>query len=129
MDMEHRTFRHLGREWEAAILHPAGGAAPVRFRHAADDNPRTYEGRIDREEIEEADGDDGRELALRRSLEGALVLDALAGRSEGLTAEEVAERAGMPVDDTRDRLHMLDEVQPVLGVLGPRRYRLASLES
>jgi hypothetical protein len=126
--MEHRTFRHLGRDWEAAILGPSGAGAPVRFRHAAGDNPRTYEGRIDREEIEDADGDDDRELALRRSLESALVLDALAGHSDGLTAEEVAERAGMPVDDTRDRLHLLDEVQPVMNVLGPRRYRLASPE-
>ncbi len=122
--MEHRTFYHLGRDWEAAILASAGDATPVRFRHAADDDSRTYDARVDREELEDAD-DDGRELALRRSLESALVVDALTGQDGGLTPEEVAERTGMPIEDTRDRLHKLEAVEPVLDPLGPRRFRLS----
>lgn len=122
--MEHCTFYHLGRTWEAAILASHDEATPVRFRHAADDGTRTYDARIDREEIEESDTN-GRELALRRSLESALVVDVLAGLDDGLTAEEVAERTGMPIDDARDRLHKLEAVEPVLDPLGPRRFRLA----
>lgn len=122
--MEYQTFHHLGRDWEAAILGPAGDAAPVRFRAAGDSDRRTYEARIDREELEDSD-DDGIELALRRALESALVLRALSGWHDGLTLEEVAERAGMPPDAVEDRLHVLDAVQPVLTPTGVRRYRLA----
>lgn len=121
--MEHLTFYHLGRAWEATILASSGHATPVRFRHAADDDVHTYDARIDREELEESD-DDGRELALRRSLESALVVDALRG-CNGLTADEVAERTGMPIDDARGRLHKLDSVEPLLDPIGPRRFRLS----
>lgn len=122
--MEHHTFHHLGRDWEAAILAATGDEAPVRFRAARDTDPRTYESRVAVEELDGSD-QDGRDLALRRSLESALVIRALTGRDEGLTAEEVAERAGMPVDATEDRLHKLDVVEPVLDPGAPRRYRLA----
>jgi hypothetical protein len=122
--MEYQTFQHLGREWEAAILGPAGEAAPVRFRSAHDNDRRTYEARIDREELEDAD-DGERELALRRALESALVVRSLSGWDDGLTLEEVAERTGMPRDAAEDRLHKLDSVQPVLTPTGIRRYRLA----
>lgn len=122
--MEHHTFHHLGRDWEAAILAATGEEAAVRFRTARDTDPRTYESRVAVEELD-GSGQDGRDLALRRSLEAALVIRALAGRDEGLTAEEVAERAGMPVDATEDRLHKLDVVEPVLDPGAPRRYRLA----
>lgn len=123
--MEHRTFYHLGRAWEATILASHDDATPVRFRHAADDDAHTYDARIDREELEESD-DDGRELALRRSLESVLVVDALTGQNGGLTADEVAERTGMPIDDARDRLHKLDSVEPLLDPIGPRRFRLST---
>lgn len=122
--MEHHTFHHLGRDWEAAILAATGDEAPVRFRRARDTDPRTYESRVAVEELDGSDGD-GRDLALRRSLEAALVIRALAGRDEGLTAEEVAERVGMPVDAAQDRLHKLDTVEPLLDPIAPRRYRLA----
>jgi hypothetical protein len=122
--MEYQTFHHLGRDWEAAILGPAGDAAPVRFRSATDNDRRTYEARIDREELEDADNG-ARELALRRALESALVLRALSGWDDGLTLEEVADRAGMPPDAVEDRLHKLDVVQPVLTPTGVRRYRLS----
>jgi hypothetical protein len=122
--MEHHTFHHLGRDWEAAILAATGDEAPVRFRTARDTDRRTYESHVAIEELDGSD-QDGRDLALRRSLEAALVIRALTGRDEGLTAEEVAELAGMPVDATEDRLHKLDAVEPVLDPLAPRRYRLA----
>jgi len=122
--MKHRTFYHLGRAWEAAILASDDDATPVRFRHAADDDTHTYDARIDREELEVSD-EDGQELALRRSLESALVVDALAGSHQGLTPEEVAERTGMPIDDARDRLHKLDSVEPMLDPIGPKRFRLS----
>jgi hypothetical protein len=122
--MEHHTFHHLGRDWEAAILAASGDEAPVRFRPAYDSGPRTYESRVAREELDASDAN-GRDLALRRSLESALVTEALAGRPAGLTAEEVAERAGMPVEAAQDRLHKLEVVEPVPDPLGPRRYRLS----
>lgn len=122
--MEHHTFRHLGRDWEAAILAATGDEAAVRFRPAFDSDPHTYEGRIAVEELDESD-DNGRDLALRRSLESALVIEALAGRHGGLTAEEVADRTGMPVDATEDRLHKLEDVEPVPDPIGPRRYRIS----
>lgn len=120
--MEHHIFHHLGRDWEAVVLASAGDTAAVRFRHVEDDDRRTYEGEVSREELEE-DGQDP-ELALRRALESSLVLRALS-RAEALTAEEVAERAGMPVEATVDRLRKLDKVEPVLDPLGPRRYRVS----
>jgi hypothetical protein len=122
--MEYQNFHHLGREWEAAILGPTDEAAPVRFRSASDSDRRTYEARIDREELEDADNGE-RELALRRALESALVLRTLSGWDDGLTLEEVAERTGMPRDAAEDRLHKLDSVQPVLTPTGVRRYRLS----
>jgi hypothetical protein len=122
--MEHHIFRHLGREWEAAILAATGDEAPVRFRSALDTDPHTYEGRIAVEELDGPD-DGGRDLALRRSLESALVTEALAGRHGGLTAEEVADRTGMPVEATEDRLHKLEVVEPVPDPTGPRRYRIS----
>jgi hypothetical protein len=122
--MEYQNFHHLGREWEAAILRPAGDAAPVRFRSATDSERRTYEARIHRDELEDAD-DGERELALRRALESALVLRALSGWDDGLTLEEVAERTGMPRDAAEDRLHKLDSVQPLLTPSGIRRYRVS----
>jgi hypothetical protein len=122
--MEYQNFHHLGREWEAAILEPADDVAPVRFRAATDTDRRTYEARIDREELEDA-GDGERELALRRGLESALVLRALSGWDDGLTLEEIADRAGMPREAAEDRLHKLESVQPFLSPTGVRRYRLS----
>lgn len=122
--MEYQTFHHLGREWEAAILGPADDAAPVRFRSASDTDRRTYEARIDREELEDADNGE-RELALRRALESALVVRTLSGWDDGLTLEEVADRTGMPADAAEDRLHKLESVQPFLTPTGIRRYRLS----
>lgn len=122
--MEYQTFHHLGRDWEAVILGPADDAAPIRFRSANDNDRRTYEGRVDREELEEV-SDGERELALRRALESALVLRALTGWADGLTVEEVAERAGMPVEAAEDRLHKLESVHPVLTPTGTRRYRVS----
>jgi hypothetical protein len=82
---------------------------------------KTYEARIDREELE----DDERErmLALRRGLESALVLDVLAAHRAGLTAEEVGRMIGMPGEAAEARLELLDEVQPLVRSRGPRRYR------
>lgn len=119
--MNHHTFHHLGRDWEAAILASRDETAPVRFRHADDDDPRTYEGSLEPEDLD-PNGQD-RELALRNALEACLVLDALAGQ-EGLTAQEVADRAGMPLEATEDRLRALDGVEPVLHPLGTRRWRI-----
>jgi hypothetical protein len=123
--MEHHTFHHLGREWEAVILGPVGDAAEVRFRTDTDADRRTYHARVEPEELEEVNGGE-RELALRRALEAALVIRALSGWDNGLTVEEVAERAGMPPDAAADRLHMLDQVQPLLTPTGIRRYRLTN---
>lgn len=122
--MEHHIFHHLGREWEAAILGPGGDQAAIRFRDADHEDRRTYEARVDAEELEDLDAG-GRELALRRALESAMVVRALSGWDEGLTVEEVAERTGMPPDAAEDRLHKLEEVQPFLTPSGIRRYRLA----
>jgi hypothetical protein len=122
--MEHHTFRHLGRDWEAAILAATADEAAVRFRAASDTDPHTYEGRIAVEELDGSD-DSGKDLALRRSLESALVIEALVGRRAGLTPEEVADRTGMPVDATEDRLHKLEAVEPVPDPSGPRRYRIS----
>jgi hypothetical protein len=125
--MRHHNFHHLGREWEAVILGPAEDAAPVRFRSADDSDRRTYESTIDREEMDESDGQT-EELALRRALESALVLRALSGWDDGLTLEEVAERTGMPADAAADRMNKLDAVQPLLTPSGVRRYRLADMD-
>jgi hypothetical protein len=120
--MERVTFRHLGREWEATIPQTTADPLPVRFRDADDRIPTTREALLAREELDPAEPAD-RELALRRGLESALVLDALAGATHGLTAEDVAERTGMPVEAAEDRMHVLDSVQLVPGVLGTRRFR------
>ncbi len=126
--MEHHEFHHLGRDWEAVILAPKGDEAQVRFRSADDSDSRTYEGSIDCEELEDADAA-GKELALRRGLESALVLRVLSGRADGLTLEDVAERTGMPPEAAADRMHALDSVQPVVSPTGTRRYRLAGSDT
>jgi hypothetical protein len=124
--MQYHTFHHLGQDWEAAILPVRDHVAAVRFRDADDRGSRRYEGRIDADELEDV-GEAGRDLALRRALESALVLSALEGQDRGLTADEVAERTGIPPEATQDRLHALDSVQPVPVDVGPRRYRVVSL--
>lgn len=119
--MRRETFRHLDREWEAAIPDADGERLWVRLRREDDGDPRTYEAELSRAEVE----DDGIELrlALRRALESVLVLDALEGHDVGLTAEEVGRMTGMPRGAAQDRLEILEEVRPVLGTDGPRRYR------
>lgn len=120
--MERETFRHLDREWEAAIADAPGGSRVVRFRSSEPRDEKTYEASIDGGELGGEEASD-RELALRRGLESALVLDALAGHESGLTAQEVADMTGLPAEAAEDRLEVLDSVQPVLDVHGPRRYR------
>jgi hypothetical protein len=120
--MQRQTFRHLGREWEAVVPQADADPLPVRFRDSEGRAPETYEARVAREELEGV-GPGERELALRRGLESALVLDALARAERGLTAEEVADRVGMPVEAAVDRLHVLETVQPVPETGGPTRYR------
>lgn len=125
--MRYQTFHHLGQDWEAAILAAKEDVAVVRFRDAEDRDSRTYEGSVDAEELEDAD-EPGRELALRRALESALVLDTLSGHDRGLTTDEVAERTGIPPEAARDRLHALDSVQPIPVDVGAQRYRLVSVD-
>ena len=120
--MRRETFHHLDREWEATIPDAPRGGTPVRFRNADPHDDAMYESLIDQEELDDQDGAE-RDLALRRGLEAALVLDALAGHDAGLTAEEVARMTGMPTEAAADRLDVLDEVQPLLEASGPRRYR------
>lgn len=119
--MDRVTFRHLGREWEAAIPEAEADPLPVRFSGPEEGEP-THESRIAREELDPADPAE-RELALRRGLESALVLEALAGAEDGLTVEQVADRTGMPAEAAQDRLDVLDSVQPIPGTMGTRRYR------
>lgn len=123
--MQRETIHHLDREWEAVIPDAPGDRKPVRFRSAETDDDKTYEARIDREELEE--GSD-QTLALRRGLESALVLDVLAGHEAGLTAEEIARMTGMPTEAAQDRLDVLERVQPVLDTSGPRRYRTIEMD-
>ncbi|MFW6330586.1 MAG: hypothetical protein ACOC3J_02555 [Gemmatimonadota bacterium] len=118
--MEHHTFRHLSREWEATIIDAADDRCPVRFRDADATDPETYEARVDREELKREE--DARDLALRRGLESALVLNALAGEEDGLTPEEIAHRTGMPVEAAADRIEVLESVQPVPDPDGASRY-------
>jgi hypothetical protein len=119
--MQLEKLRHLDRDWEATIPDAPGVSILVRFRSGDVRDTKTYEARIDREELE----DDERErmLALRRGLESALVLDVLAAHRAGLTAEEVGRKIGMPGDAAEARLELLDEVQPLVRTRGPRRYR------
>lgn len=125
--MDRMNFHHLGRDWEAAIPETPGDDRPVRFRNADPKDDRTYEATVAAEELDGETGSD-RELALRRALEAALVLDALGGHETGLTAGEVAEATGMPEAAAADRLDVLEAVQPMLDANGPRRYRTVEPE-
>ena len=120
--MIRQTFRHLDREWEASIPDADEDPRPVRFRSERDDDPKRYEALVDVEDLQQ-DAEAETALALRRGLESALILDVLTGHEAGLTVREVAEMTGMPVEGAKDRLEVLDEVQPVLDESGPRRYR------
>ncbi|HUG41274.1 MAG TPA: hypothetical protein VMM12_12360 [Longimicrobiales bacterium] len=124
--MDRVTFHHLDRDWEAAIP-DVPGDRPVRFRNADPKNDRTYEATIAADELGGEEASD-RELALRRGLEAALVLDALSGHHTGLTAGEIADATGMPEEAAVDRLDVLESVQPVWSLNGPRRYRAIGTE-
>jgi hypothetical protein len=122
--MDYHTFDHLDRTWEAAVPRAPGERCLVRFRRTDDRDAITYEARVDAEELT-VEQPRQRELALRRALESALVLDVLARHPDGLTLGEVAERTGMPPEAAEDRLHVLDEAQPVPEEMSRgRRYRL-----
>jgi len=121
--MERTTLQHLDREWEVSILGQQHEDRRVRFRSSDAQDPQTFEARMDAEEVEDPDPTE-RELALRRALEASLVLHALEGQQDGLTAEEVARMTGMPREAVEDRFEVLDSVQPVLESGPPRRYRI-----
>jgi len=124
--MERMTLKHLDREWEVSILGRQHEDRRVRFRSSDAQDSQTFEARVQAEEVEDPDPIE-RELALRRALEASLVLHALEGQEDGLTADQVARRTGMPPEAVEDRCEVLDSVQLVPQSGDPRRYRILIL--